>query len=194
MSLDAAYWDARYAEANTPWDMGTPSPPLVAYLQSLPDPTVNILIPGAGSAHTAAWAYHHGFPNIHVLDWAPRPLKRFRQAVPGFPADQLIQDDFFAHTGKYAVILEQTFFCALLPAQRPQYVTTMRRLLEDGGSLAGVLFDFPLTDQGPPFGGEIETYRKLFSAHLEVELIERCRNSIPPRQGKELFFILRKKP
>ena len=33
--LDAATWDGRWVEGNTPWDMGEPSPPMVAAAESV---------------------------------------------------------------------------------------------------------------------------------------------------------------
>lgn len=68
----------------------------------------------------------------------------------------------------------------------------MFELLEENGTLAGVLFDFPLTTQGPPFGGSREEYEKLFMVKFKLNTLKRCYNSIKPRKGKELFIIMKK--
>lgn len=68
----------------------------------------------------------------------------------------------------------------------------MVQLLKPGGRLAGLLFDFPLTDKGPPFGGNAEEYRALFHPFFKIKVLERANNSIAPRKGKELFFIFEK--
>jgi hypothetical protein len=65
----------------------------------------------------------------------------------------------------------------------------MAELLLPKGKLAGLLFDFPLTSDGPPFGGSKEEYIKLFSTKFEIKKLERAHNSIKPRENKELFFI-----
>ncbi|MEM1000266.1 MAG: methyltransferase domain-containing protein [Bacteroidota bacterium] len=189
--INGAFWEKNWARGRTPWDMGQASPALVAYVEQLADKNRRILVPGAGSGHEAAWFLAHGYPNVHFLDIAPTAIATVRANVPDYPAAQLIEGDFFAHTGTYDLILEQTFFCALPPALRPDYAQKMHELLVPGGTLAGLLFDFPLAG-GPPFGGNAEEYRGYFAPYFTIKTMERAYNSIKPRAGAELFFILRK--
>jgi thiopurine S-methyltransferase len=196
-TLDAKYWQSRWEEGSTFWDMGSPSPALIEYASQLTDKDLRILIPGAGSGYEAAWLHQQGFCNVYVLDFAAGALLRLQEAIPdtitgGFPADHLFHQDFFLHQGQYDLILEQTFFCALPPARRPDYARHMHELLVPGGTLAGLLFDFPLTEQGPPFGGSEAEYRGYFEPYFEVKTLERAYNSIKPRAGSELFMILKK--
>ena len=95
--------------------------------------------------------------------------------------------DFFNHTGQYDLILEQTFFCALDPSLRTNYVQKMSELLKENGKLVGLLFgvQFP---NNPPFGGSREEYLSLFSDTFKINLLEPCYNSVKPRQDSELFF------
>ena len=53
----------------------------------------------------------------------------------------------------------------------------------------GVLFDDPLFDDHPPFGGNKEEYLSCFEPAMKVLEMERCYNSIPERTDKELFII-----
>jgi hypothetical protein len=94
---------------------------------------------------------------------------------------------------KFDLILEQTFFCAIPPSMRVDYVSKMNDVLHSKGKIAGLLFDFPLTEEGPPYGGSKEEYLALFSEKFTIKTIERAHNSIKPRQNKELFFIFEKK-
>lgn len=190
--LNAGYWENRWAEKDTPWDMGTPSPALIAYASQLEDKNLRILIPGAGSGHEAAWFRQQGFLNVFILDFAAGALNTLRENIPDYPDNQLIHGDFFTHSGQYDLILEQTFFCALPPAMRPDYARHMHELLVPGGTLAGLLFNIPRAD-GPPFGGSIPEYRGHFEPYFEVKVMEPAYNSIKPRAGTELFFILKKK-
>ena len=96
-------------------------------------------------------------------------------------------------TTDFELVIEQTFFCALHPDLRKNYVESMHKILKENGKLAGLFFDFPHTEKGPPFGGNKEEYRKLFQTHFHITTLERSYNSIKPRQGKELFFIFEKK-
>ena len=52
----------------------------------------------------------------------------------------------------------------------------------------GVLFTFPLTEAGPPFGGSIAEYEERFSHPFVLETLEKSALSIPPRADKEVFF------
>ena len=183
----AQYWSNRYRQSNTPWDIGTASPPLTAYFQGKVHREHRILIPGAGRAHDALWLWRNGFYNTHVLEIAPEPLELLLQQEPHFPKGNLHCEDFFEHTGTYDLIVEQTFFCALPPHRRPDYVRKMHELLTPGGFLMGVLFDFPL-NEGPPFGGSRAEYRALLERYFNILHLERCYNSIAPRAGKELFL------
>ncbi|MCB9233019.1 MAG: methyltransferase domain-containing protein [Bacteroidia bacterium] len=191
--LSAGYWNERYARGNFPWDAGAPTRPLVEYIDHLENKSLEILVPGAGSAHEGGYLHQKGFPNVHILDWSPLALERFQQNQPDFPADHLHCIDFFDLEGQFDLILEQTFFCALDPSLRPDWVRQMHALLKPGGKVAGLLFDFPLTDQGPPFGGSANEYEGLFQEKFQILTLERCTNSIKPRAGSELFFELRKK-
>ena len=193
MTLNKAYWENRYKEQYLGWDIGTVSPPLQRYIDQLDSKALRILLPGAGKGYEAAYLYSNGFKNVFVLDIAEQPLHEFSLKNPDFPKEHLIVGDFFElQLSDFDLILEQTFFCALPPASRPRYVLKMKELLKKGGILAGLLFDFPLTEKGPPFGGSMQEYKGLFKEHFNIKTLERSYNSIKPRQGTELFFIFEK--
>ena len=187
------YWNQRYLEGNTPWDIGYASPPIIEYFKSVTNKDARILIPGAGNAHEAGWLWKNGFRKLTVVDIAEKPLEALRQALPDLPNEQTLHMDFFDLEAEFDLIVEQTFFCALPPSWRKRYTEKMHSLLSPTGRLFGVLFSFPLTADGPPFGGNREEYHKLFAPIFDVLTLEPCRNSIPPRQGNELFIELSKR-
>jgi len=195
MRLNKTYWQQRYEARNTGWDMGMVSPPLSAYIDQLTEKDLNILLPGAGMGYEAVYLAESGFEALTVLDIAPFPLESLKKRLPAsFRAENLVETDFFDfEAGPFDLILEHTFFCALPPELRPQYARKMNTLLRPGGKLAGLFFDFPLTPKGPPFGGSKEEYAQLFAPYFHIRVLERATNSIPPRQGSELFFIFEKK-
>lgn len=186
------YWEKRYEENNTGWDIGDVSTPLVEYLDQLENKEITILFPGAGYAFDAEYAFKKGFKNVWVADIAQTAAERFFKRVPDFPKSQFIVGDFFAMDRKFDLIIEQTFYCALPPGWRDKYVQQMHKLLTKGGKLAGVLFTFPLTEKGPPFGGSIEEYQERFSKMFKVKTLKPCYNSIKPRMGNEVFIIAEK--
>ena len=90
------------------------------------------------------------------------------------------------------MIFEQTFFSAILPELRTQYAEKVLTLLHPGGKLVGVLFNDPLYDDHPTFGGNLSEYMSYFSPLFQVRTFERCYNSVKPRENSELFMILEK--
>lgn len=191
--FDKTYWESKYNAEATGWDIGYASAPLVDYFKQLTNKELKILIPGGGNCYEAEYLFELGFKNIFVIDIVEQPLKNLKARFPDFPDNQLIHDDFFNLEGTYDLIVEQTFFCALDPLLRKKYADKMYDLLSEKGKLAGLLFDFELTEEGPPFGGSSAEYLKLFSEKFTIKKLERCYNSIQPRAGRELFFIFEKK-
>ena len=184
----AEYWNERYLHEHTPWDIGYPSPPILEYFKSIDAKKKRILIPGAGNAHEARWLWDSGYENVSVVDIAPKPLEVLAQSRPKLDSKHLINADFFDLEGQFDIIVEQTFFCALPPDLRSKYMSKMHELLAPGGYLFGLLFSFPLSNEGPPFGGSMEEYRNLFGLKFKIEKLETCYNSIAPRSGNELFI------
>ena len=191
--LNKNYWESRYNESNTGWDIGYASTPLTAYFDQLSNKNLEILIPGAGFGHEALYLADKGFKNITVLDISSIPLSNIKDSLPYPALVTCIEEDFFQHTQNYDLIIEQTFFCALDPRLRSSYASHIHKLLKPGGKLTGVLFNFPPNEQGPPYGGSYSEYQNLFSEYFSIKTLEPCYNSIKPRQGNELFFIFESK-
>lgn len=191
--LDAAYWSERYENRDTAWDVGTVTDPLRHYIDQVENKDLRVLIPGAGNAYEAEYLLSNGFNDVTVCDLSPLPLQNLAKRTGSPPALELLEQDFFELDGKYDLILEQTFFCAINPRQRKQYFEKMAELLAPSGRLVGVLFDDKLNSDRPPFGGTMKEYQRYIPKVLQVIHFERCINSIAPRAGREIFMNLRKK-
>lgn len=190
MHLNKEFWEDRYVTGQLGWDMGHVSPPLKDYIDQLDDKNLKILVPGAGNGHEVVYLVQQGFKNVFVSDIAHQPLQNIKSKLPDFPEGNLVEGDFFDLAEKdFDLVLEQTFFCALNPALRKDYVDKMHDIIKPKGKLCGLLFNFPLTEDGPPFGGKASEYRKLFSSYFKINILEPATNSIEPRLGSELFFI-----
>ena len=192
MNLDENYWDNRYKDNEIQWDLGTVSPPLKAYIDTLEDKSLHILIPGAGNAHEAEYLHQLGFANVYIVDLSQTALNNFSARVSSFPKAHLIHRNFFDLDQSFDLILEQTFFCALNPELRPKYVDQMHHCLNENGILAGVLFGVGFESDGPPFGGTKEEYESLFFKLFSKVDITPCYNSVTPRMGRELFIQVTK--
>ena len=194
---EEVYWTERYREQNTGWDIGYPATPIKTYIDQLTNKNSSILIPGAGNGYEAAYLYKNGFKNVHVLDIAEIPLNDFKKRNPDFPEEQIHHGNFFEHQGQYDLILEQTFFCSLIPTDenRSHYAQQMAQLLKKDGKLVGLWFSFPLTGnmEKRPFGGDKKSYENYLSPFFKLQTFEPAYNSIPERAGSELFGIFIKK-
>ena len=192
MKLNKDYWENRYQNKDIGWDTGSITNPLKDYIDQIKNKELKILLPGAGNGYEFEYLIANGFKNVFVLDIASHPIETLQSKNPNYK-QHIIQGDFFDYQDSFDLIIEQTFFCALEPFLRSKYANHMYRLLNPKGKLVGLLFNFPLTEVGPPFGGNVTEYKELFSPLFEIKILEKAYNSIKPRLGTELFFIFEKK-
>ena len=191
MKLSKDLWNERYENQDTGWDIGHISTPLREYFEQLENKNIKILIPGCGNAYEAEYLYELGFKQVHLIDWAQKALDNFQKRNPEFPKSQLICQDFFKHNGQYELIIEQTFFCAIYPDLREDYVIHIKKLLRKNGKLVGLLFNDKLYKNRPPYGGNKKEYISLFSKYFDQVRMEIATNSIHKRRGREIFIIIK---
>jgi methyl halide transferase len=184
---DSHYWSDRWSKGETGWDAGKATSPLVRFIDGLSNRELRVLVPGAGSGWEVEYLWRRGFREVQALDVVAQAWDVFHERVPDFPRQQWHTADFFNLEGSFDLIIEQTFFCALDPALRSNYATHMHRLLRPNGRLCGLFFEFPLTQEGPPFGGDRHAYTDLFSDCFNIDVMESCTDSIAPRMGRELW-------
>lgn len=190
--LDENYWEERWINEKTSWDIGYSSPAIEEYILQYPNKEASVLIPGCGNCYEVEFLWNRGFSNITVLDISTTAVQILRDKYQGKKGVTVICEDFFNHHGKYDLVIEQTFFCALHPDLRPQYVNKMHGLLNKGGRIIGVLFNRVFEKDGPPFGGSVLEYQNLFNNDFEIQKMEKCYNSIEARKGSEVFINLKK--
>lgn len=190
--LTKDFWENRYQTQQTGWDLGHISAPLKKIISGFQNKNFKILIPGCGNAYEGDYLIENGFHSVTLLDIAPSAIKNTKDKMQHAQQVRFICDDFFNHHDQYDLILEQTFFCALDPKIRAAYAKHMAELLKPHGILTGVLFSFPLTSEGPPFGGSQEEYLNYFEPYFKVLKMIPCEHSEPSRQGRELLFEFQK--
>lgn len=193
MNYYETFWNHKYISGETGWDIGYVSTPLKEYIDQLSDKNLKILIPGGGNSYEAEYLFNNGFTNVFVVDISSIPLKNLSERIPLFPKKNLLHSDFFELEETFDLILEQTFFCALEPSLRKDYIIKMSELLKPKGKLVGVLFNIPLNNEKPPFGGNRNEYISLFEEKFKIEKMETAYNSIPQRAENELFLKMVKK-
>ena len=188
------FWEERWQSQQTGWDIGYPSPAIVSFIEKNIDPSSKILIPGCGNAYEAEYLSNKGFKNITLIDIAPKAVAILKEKFQDFSSIEIYNEDFFDFSNSnFDLVVEQTFFCAIPPSVRPNYAMKMAEILKENGELVGLLFNREFEQEGPPFGGTVEEYIEIFNPYFDILKIEICGNSIPPRQGNELWIHFKKK-
>ncbi len=190
--INANFWNDKYINHQTGWDLGEVSPPIKQWADSFDNKKAKILIPGCGNAHEAEYLLKIGFQDLTLIDISHNLVENLKKKFENETRIKVICDDFFNLTNKYDVVIEQTFFCALNPELRTNYVLKMKEILNPNGILIGVLFNRQF-EGGPPFGGDIFEYQKIFSPSFKINTMRPCLNSIKPRQGSELWVEMQVK-
>ena len=130
----------KYIHNNIGWDLGSISTPIKEYIDQIDKKSKKILIPGCGNAWEGEYLIKNNFKNSYLIDISSQAVSRFKNRVPTFPRKQIFHGDFFSHSEKYDLIIEQTFLSALHPTLREKYAQQMHHLLKPGGKLVGLIF------------------------------------------------------
>lgn len=221
---DQAYWHGRFTTGDTPWELGVPSSVLVEALQELESRGFlirgsSVLSPGCGTASDALELVRLGARVVGV-DWselalaeAKRRYESLRAEVPAAQIEslgslELHQGDFFSIQAKPVdLVCEHTFFCAIDPSMRQQYITAIATWLKPGGFLVGnfflldkaeasVLPGLSLTKdgQGPPFACTREALEHFITPDFEVITMHPAQYPDPNRRpGMEWVCIFQRR-
>jgi hypothetical protein len=198
--LSDSDWNQRYVEGNTPWDLSGPTPEFVRLLEEKIFPAAKsiALVPGGGQGHDAILLALAGL-EVDLVDFAPLALKSALELAHKSAARvYAYRQNFFElgnspfHRGRYDLLLEYTFFCAIDPALRAKYVETAAALLKPGALFVGLFFPLASDKEGPPFVVSREEVEKLFRPYFDLK-IETPQRSVEPRAGREFLGLFRRK-
>lgn len=140
-------WNARYVDADTPWDKGVPAPMLpwvlAEHRHRFPE-KARSLVPGCGRGHDALCLAEHGFETLG-FDVSPQAIEE-AQALHTHPCLRWQVGDLFTELSPAStdLIWEHTCFCAILPEQREAYIRAMAEALTSGGQLLASFFWIPV--------------------------------------------------
>ena len=186
-----SWWDQRYLDGTDRWELGAPAPPLARFLKEqaqAPQPPGRVLLPGCGRGHEAALLASLGF-EVVGLDFSAEAVREARR-LHGEQAGRLtwVQADLLdaealdaAGLGSASCdgVLEHTCYCAIDPALRQAYRSTVARLLQPEGWLLG-LFWCHRRPGGPPYGSDADQLVADFTvAGFSQELWFPATNSAP---------------
>lgn len=186
---DPNYWEKRYQEGSTHWDLGQAAPPFMSLLNLPAAPTPGCAaVLGCGRGYDALLFAERGFEVIG-FDFAPSAIATARRLAQNANSTaRFLQRDIFDLVDEFPryfdYVVEHTCFCALAPEQRPAYVQLVRSILKPKGKLIGLFFTHNLPG-GPPFGSTPAEIYQEFAADFEILALEPVKNSVPGRQGEE---------
>lgn len=190
------YWDIKYILNESKWDIGEPTPIFVDWFQKNKQ-IKKILIPGAGKGHDAFFLARLGH-EVYALDFSKHATDFMREKAKKYNIDiNIINNDFFdikKYYGYFDMILEYTFFCAIPPSRRTEYIKTVFNLLNNNGSLVGILLPInkSLDEEGPPFGINLSKTLDMFLEYFKIIDCYESPLSIEPRLENEKFVYMKK--
>jgi len=189
-SLNEIFWNNRYLDRKTGWDLGIISPPIKKWFETQKNKDLKILVPGAGKGHEVKYGFKNGFKNIHYLDLSTEAILSFKKNCPNFPKEKILTNDFFELNKDvfFDVIIEQTFFCAIDPLLREKYVEKTHQILKEKGCIIGLLFSKEFENEGPPFGSSHEEYINLFSKKFNIKKLDKSNCSAYSRKEIEFWI------
>jgi len=188
-------WERHYETNDLGWDLGEVAPPFVHLWEERKISPGRAIIPGCGCGHEAIFLAEQGF-QITALDYTRGALGRLEKAlIKKNLSGELLRQDFFQldseYNNSFDLMLENTFFCAINPAMRQNYVSTAARILKTGALLVGLFYE---TDKegGPPFNTRKSDIEESFSEQFAIEVLSKTPYSAEQRQGKEWLGIFKK--
>jgi SAM-dependent methyltransferase len=165
------FWQQRFEKNETGWDRGSPSPQLLAWLDSGELQPCRIVVPGCGSGWEVAELARRGF-NVTGIDYTAAAVEKTQLLIAskGLKAE-VIQADVLSFQPELAfdAVYEQTCLCAIHPEHWFGYASQLQQWLKPGGDLWLLLMQMirPSASeegliQGPPYHCDINAMRALF--------------------------------
>ena len=89
--MSEEFWNDRWKQNKTGWDLGEVSPSLKSYFDQIKDKELKILIPGCGNAYEAEYLFENGFTNVFIIEISKQAILSFSKRCPLFPIQNIIQ-------------------------------------------------------------------------------------------------------
>ncbi len=188
------FWDQIYRAETPGWELNEPHPALPRFFPKLKRARSRVLVLGAGSGNDAAYLANQGHI-VTAVDFSREAIARAKKKYGHIQDLNFLQADAFDLPsdvdGRFDLVFEHTFYCAVDPVRRADIMKVWRRCLADGGHLLGIFFaqDKPA---GPPFGGSEWELRARLKNQFRPLYWMRLRDSPRPRLGRELLIYAEK--
>lgn len=195
----SSFWEEKFNQGTTPWDLGEPSPSLVHFENDLSvKKGGSVLVPGCGYGHDALFLARKGY-KVSAVDWSKAAIEEVRQfARRESLSIETLCTSFWdipkSWHSSFDWWFEHTFFCAIDPSERPRYIESLHKLLRPQGKFVGVLFiSKEPPNVGPPFLTTEYEIRTLFSPGFIIENLHPSPFNHPKREPIEWWAEFTKK-
>lgn len=176
------FWDVRYANGKTPWDLHGVPETLNSFLNTTAPGKV--LIPGCGTGYEVRVFFRAGW-DVKAIDFSPIAVDQARNYLGGL-GHRVEQADFFTYGRgeSFDVIYERTFLCALPRDLWQAYADRVAQLLRPGGRLVGI-FLYGEEPEPPPYPLSDTLAKELFEGRFSLLRSVPVEDSLPLFLGKE---------
>ncbi|WP_041763096.1 methyltransferase domain-containing protein [[Leptolyngbya] sp. PCC 7376] len=116
----SSFWETKYSTAEYRWDLGQPTPPLVAFFEGTITPSSGkIVVLGCGRGHDAVFLADQGLA-VTAVDFAPSAIAATEELAQEKEVSlTTLEQDIFnlekTHKGYFDYLFEHTCFCAIAP-------------------------------------------------------------------------------
>ncbi|MEO5667702.1 MAG: methyltransferase domain-containing protein [Bdellovibrionota bacterium] len=188
---EKTFWSEVYASGQDGWELGA-AHPVLATQEWQRFKGARVLVPGSGRGHEAAFlATSIPASQITALDIAPEALEAARARYGDLKNLVFENHDVFEFLktqsdASWDLIFEHTFFCAIDPLKREEYVREVGRVLKPGGLWLGIFFllEHP---GGPPFAVTQWELREFTKKTFDIHAWKRIAENPSGRTYKELW-------
>ena len=190
------FWtDVYKTEGNPHWNLNEPAEAFKDMLHRIKLPKSRILVLGAGEGHDAALFAKAGHL-VTAVDFSKEAIERGKKKYADLDNLHFHELNIFhipqEWNHSFDVVVEHTCFCAIPPDQRNELVRLWRRMLHEEGQLLAIFFAMEKRS-GPPYGSTEWEIRKRLQNYFQFLFWGRWRQSLPRRQGRELFVLAKKR-
>ena len=191
------FWNQRYLDNNTKWDIGAPTPILSHYLKNN-NISGKACVLGCGNGHDVIELSSHG-TEVYAVDFSTQAIKNLQKKITTENSIKLIEEDIFnlsdIYSDSFDFVYEYTCYCAIDPNRRADYFDMACSILKSGGLLFGIFIPLDkdiYNEDGPPFGISVDQILELTQDRFKVIENSFSQYSIEPRSGRERLIILEK--
>jgi SAM-dependent methyltransferase len=179
-----AFWNQRYASAETPWVLHRIPATLRSFLKRRRRQG-RVLIPGCGTDHRVLKAFADTGFEVTAIDFSPVALAETKEALGNFDGKITRADFFKSDFGRhFDLVYERTFLCAMHPRRWQRYAKRVAELLRPGGKLIGIFF-YGIEPEPPPYPINKRQAKEIFGKYFRLIRDIKVSDSVPMFAGME---------